>query len=118
MLLRYRFSLRVQDIRIGSHVIQIGLVRATPVKSVAVILENRVQNSVRTADLNVAEEMVSIIKEAQSAGDSVGGIIECLVENIPPGIGNPIFDTLEGDIAKALFAIPAIKGIEFGSRIS
>ena len=48
-------------------------------------------------------------------GDSLGGIIEAIALNVPAGLGEPVFDTLEGDLAKALFAIPAIKGVEFGA---
>ncbi|MFC1974653.1 chorismate synthase, partial [Chloroflexota bacterium] len=51
-------------------------------------------------------------------GDSIGGIIEGIALNVPVGLGEPIFDTLEGDLAKALFAIPAVKGVEFGSGFS
>ncbi|GAF72029.1 unnamed protein product, partial [marine sediment metagenome] len=44
----------------------------------------------------------------------LGGVVECFALNLPPGIGDPVFDTLEGDLAKALFAIPAVKAVEFG----
>jgi chorismate synthase len=54
------------------------------------------------------------ILDARQEGDSVGGIIECVALNVPVGIGEPIFDSLDADIAKMLFDIPSIKGIEFG----
>jgi chorismate synthase len=58
------------------------------------------------------------IEEARQRGDSVGGTVEGIVLNVPPGIGEPLFDTLEGEMAKALFAIPAVKGVEFGAGFS
>ncbi len=58
--------------------------------------------------------MTRLIDQAKEAGDSVGGIIESIALNVPVGLGEPVFDTLEGDLAKALFAIPAVKGVEFG----
>ena len=68
--------------------------------------------------LKSAEAMSKAIEKAGEEGDSVGGIIEGIALNVPPGLGEPIFDTLEGDLAKALFAIPAVKGVEFGSGFS
>ena len=59
--------------------------------------------------------MLAAIELARQEGDSLGGIIEGIALNIPVGLGEPVFDTLEGDLAKALFAIPAIKGVEFGA---
>ncbi len=59
--------------------------------------------------------MLRAIEEARKEGDSLGGIIEGIALNVPAGLGAPVFDTLEGDLAKALFAIPAVKGVEFGA---
>jgi chorismate synthase len=62
-----------------------------------------------------AARMVECIKQARSAGDSVGGVIECRVRNVPAGLGEPVFDRLEADLAKAMLSLPATKGFEIGS---
>ena len=59
--------------------------------------------------------MKSVILNARKKGDSLGGIIESITTNLPVGLGEPIFGSLESDISKAIFSIPAVKGIEFGS---
>ena len=72
-------------------------------------------NPVRCPDAAAAERMVARIKQARSDGDSVGGVIECVVRNCPAGLGEPVFDKLEADLAKAMLSIPATKGFEIGS---
>lgn len=75
-------------------------------------------NVVRTGDPSVAEDMISHIKTIRSEGNSVGGVIECVIRNCPPGLGEPIFDKLEAELAKAMLSIPATKGFEIGSGFS
>ena len=72
-------------------------------------------NIVRTGDTEAAERMVDRIKEIRSQGNSVGGTIEAVVRGCPAGLGEPIFDRLEADLAKAMLSIPATKGFEVGS---
>jgi chorismate synthase len=62
-----------------------------------------------------AERMIARIKEVRSSGDSVGGIIHCRIRGVPPGLGEPVFDRLEADLAKAMLSLPATKGFEIGS---
>lgn len=75
-------------------------------------------NIVRCPDPVVAARMIEFIKEVRGEGDSVGGIIECAVRNVPPGLGEPVFDKLEAELAKAMMSLPATKGFEIGSGFS
>jgi len=72
-------------------------------------------NIVRCPDGQAAEKMIRRIEELQLQGDSCGGVIECIVNNPPSGLGMPVFDKLEADLAKALMSLPATKGFEIGS---
>ena len=72
-------------------------------------------NIVRCPDKKAANEMIKLIENAKSNGDSVGGVIECVIRNVPVGLGEPIFDKLEADLAKAMLSINATKGFEIGS---
>lgn len=72
-------------------------------------------NIVRCPDPAAAEKMVSLIEQTRAAGDSVGGVIGCVIRNAPAGLGEPVFDKLEADLAKAMLSLPATKGFEIGS---
>ena len=101
------------DVEVLAHAKEIGGLKAREV-SPDEIRENAEGNPVRCGDTEIAERMVELIAESSKQGDSLGGVVECFTLNLPPGIGDPVFDTLEGDLAKALFAIPAVKAVEFG----
>jgi chorismate synthase len=103
----------VLDVEVLAHTKEIGGVKA-PEKTPDEIRDNTEGNPVRCADPEAAERMTSAIRAAAADGDSLGGVVECVTLNMPPGVGGPVFDTLEGDLAKALFAIPAVKAVEFG----
>jgi len=75
-------------------------------------------NIVRTGDPAMAETMIEHIKKIRAEGNSVGGVIECVIRNCPTGLGEPIFDKLEADLAKAMLSMPATKGFEIGSGFS
>jgi chorismate synthase len=97
-----------------SYTVQIGSIKSETV-SPQQAKNKRYSNDVRCPDSKSAEKMKAAILGAKRAGDSLGGIIECISTGIPVGIGEPIFSSLESDISKALFSIPAVKGVEFGS---
>ncbi|HAV12596.1 MAG TPA: chorismate synthase [Opitutae bacterium] len=78
-------------------------------------LEDVEASPVRCPHPETAEKMVERIRGMRSEGDSVGGIIECRIRNLPVGLGVPVFDRLEADLAKAMLSIPATKGFEVGS---
>ena len=75
-------------------------------------------NAVRCPDAAAAEKMIRAIEQARTEGDSLGGIIEGVVRGVPPGLGEPVFDKLEADLAKAMLSLPATKGFEIGSGFS
>ncbi|MGI9089405.1 MAG: chorismate synthase [Chthoniobacterales bacterium] len=73
------------------------------------------RNIVRCPDQSAAERMLKLIEQTRADGDSLGGIIECVVRGLPAGLGEPVFDKLEADLAKAMLSLPATKGFEIGS---
>jgi chorismate synthase len=72
-------------------------------------------NIVRCPDAVAAAKMIRLIEKMRSAGDSVGGIVEGIARGVPPGWGEPVFDRLEADLAKAMLSLPASKGFDVGS---
>ncbi|MCL5407947.1 MAG: chorismate synthase [Candidatus Thermoplasmatota archaeon] len=107
--------LETQGIKVLAHTISIGDVKVTKVLSDEDVERNRFSNFVRCADLEKAKEMERAIEEVKREGDSLGGIIECRIIGLPLGVGEPIFHSIESDVSHSIFAIPAVKGIEFGS---
>ena len=73
------------------------------------------KNEIRCPEEETAKKMRASILNAKKKGDSLGGIIESVTTNVPVGLGEPIFSSLESDLSKAIFSIPSVKGIEFGS---
>jgi chorismate synthase len=72
-------------------------------------------DAIRCPDKTAAEKMFAAIEKARADGDSLGGVIECVARGIPAGLGEPVFDKLEADLAKAMLSLPASKGFEIGS---
>jgi len=89
---------------------QVGIVR---INAVDFSMIN--QNNVKAPDLTAAKKMEEEIERVRQEGDSIGGIVEVVVQNCPAGIGEPVFDKLEADLAKALMSIGAVKGFEIGA---
>ncbi len=110
--------LREMGVQVGAHIERIGGVkdrRFDPVKVCAEDFHAARGNFPETLDSEAGLEMRRLIEKARQESDSVGGVVECAVLGLPAGIGEPMFDGLENRIAAAAFAIPAVKGIEFGS---
>jgi chorismate synthase len=80
-----------------------------------VTLEAVESNLVRCPEPSAAAEMIERIDAARARGDSLGGVVECVARNVPPGLGEPVFDKLEAELAGALMSLPASKGFEIGS---
>lgn len=99
-----------KNIRVIAYTKEIGGIRAKDIH-----YEEIEKNPVRSPDPVAAKRMEKMILKVKAEGDSLGGIIEAVVENCPAGLGEPVFDKLEADLAKALLSIPAVKGFEIGS---
>ena len=102
------------ELEIVAYVKSIHSLTAT-VDPATVRFEDVEANIVRCPDAPMAEKMIDFIKEVRSEGDSVGGVIECVVRGVPAGWGEPVFDKLEAELAKAMLSLPATKGFEIGS---
>jgi chorismate synthase len=106
--------LRTIGVEVFAHTVQIHTTKLERQLSHEAIKQNAYSNSVRCADPQTAEKMKEAILKTRTEGDSLGGVVECIVENVPPGIGEPFFDSLDADLAKITFSIPAVKGFEVG----
>lgn len=72
-------------------------------------------NPVRCPDPNLANEMETLIKQIRKEGDTIGGVVTCIIKNVPVGLGEPAFDKLHAELGKAMLSINAVKGFEYGS---
>jgi len=102
------------NIDVLAYTTAIGKVKTDKAFSTAEIRKNRYAAATRCPDLECAQKMEEAIVAAKRSDNSLGGIVECIALNMPPGVGDPLFDTLDGDLSKAIFAVPAVKGVEFG----
>jgi len=102
-------------VEVLAYAIEIGNVKTSKSLAIKEIRGNTYKTSVRCPDMASAKEMEEAILKAKREGDSVGGIVECTALNVPVGVGEPLFDSLDADVAKMLFDVPAVKGVEFGA---
>jgi chorismate synthase len=109
-----KMLLEERGVRVAAYVSQVGAVRDEGGRGVTEALLSR-SNEVRAASPTMAERMRDEILRAKEDGDSVGGVVECIVDGLPMGLGEPFFDTVEGELSKMMFAVPGVKGIEFGA---
>ena len=102
------------------YVVQVGDIKANIPDPAAVTLSqvetlpNGEPNIVRCPDADTAARMIELIEAVRKDGDSIGGVAEIVAANIPAGLGEPVFDKLKADLAKALFSLPAVLGVEYG----
>jgi chorismate synthase len=101
-------------LEILSYVKQVGKIVAN-VDINQVKLEDVESNIIRCPNPDTAKQMISLVEQMKERGDSIGGVIECVVRNVPVGLGEPVFDKLNADLGKAMLSINAVKGFEIGS---
>ncbi len=112
-----KMFLRTQGIEIQAFVSQVGHLELKQEYS-ELDLSITEFNDVRCPDPAMADKMIRLIKKVRKAGDTVGGVVMCVVKGCPPGLGQPVFDKLHADLGKAMLSINAAKGFEYGSGFS
>ncbi|GAB2770105.1 chorismate synthase [Salinimicrobium soli] len=104
----------LKDIKITAYTAAVGEIELQ--KSLKELDFSEIEkNPVRCPDPAKAEEMETYIKKIRSEGDTVGGVVECVITNVPPGLGEPVFDKLHARLGQAMLSINAVKGFEYGS---
>lgn len=107
----------IPDIKITAFVSSVGSIEmSTPYQELD--FSQIESNPVRCPDTIVAQKMETLIKEVKKQGDTIGGIITCVIQNVPVGLGEPVFDKLHAELGKAMLSINAVKGFEYGSGFS
>jgi chorismate synthase len=109
-----KLLLRLEYVSVHAYVSQVGKLKLE--KSYQELdLSQTENNAVRCPDPAMAEQMFNFIDETRKKGDSVGGIVSCVIKGVPAGWGEPVFDKLHAELAKAMMGINAVKGFEYGS---
>jgi chorismate synthase len=107
--------LATAGVRVLGYVTQVGDVVAQVDDPAAVTLEQVEATPVRCPDAAIAEKMIQLIEEVRKEQDSIGGVAELVAVGVPAGWGEPVFDKLKADLAKALLSLPAVTGFEYGA---
>ncbi len=108
-----QFILDQVGIKINTYTIEIGGIKSKDISD----LSNIEKNQLQCPDLKASIKMEERIKKVKSNGDSLGGVVEIIVKNVPAGLGDPVFDKLDAELAKGLMSIGAVKAVEIGSGI-
>ena len=109
---------QVAGVEILAFVSAVRNVEAPDVDLDTFTMEDVEANIVRCPDGAIAERMIAAVDEVRTRGDSCGGVVTCVCRNVPRGLGAPVFDKLEAELAKAMLSLPATKGFEIGSGFS
>ena len=107
-------ALKAKGIRIGTHILRCAGIADRDFRELSRDIEALSDTLFPVLDPAAGEAMQQAILAAKAAGDSVGGVLETAVAGLPAGVGEPWFDTFEGQLAHILFSVPAVKGVEFG----
>lgn len=103
-----------QGISINAYVSQVGSVKMSQ-SFLEINTENIEKTIVRCPELDVANKMIDLIKSIKKEGDTIGGKITCVINNLPTGLGEPVFDKFQAQLGRAILGIQAVKGFEYGS---
>ena len=103
-----------KDISINAYVSQVGEIEMSQSYS-EISIENIEKTIVRCPQIDVGEKMIDLIKEIKKQGDTIGGKVTCVINNLPIGLGEPVFDKFQSQLASAIMSIQAVKGFEYGS---
>lgn len=112
-----KILLEKRGITVGAHILSLGRVQDKPFDPISVTpdeLKDPGRYPFPTFNFGVGDTMKAQIESVEKKGDTIGGVIECGVLGLPGGLGDPLFDSMEGVLAKNLFAIPSVRGVEFG----
>ena len=104
----------LKDVKINAFVSSVGEIKYDYQNS-KVNFDKIEDSIVRCPDEKTSEEMISLIKSIKKNGDTVGGVISCIISGVPVGLGEPVFNKLHAELGKAMLSINAVKGFEFGS---
>jgi chorismate synthase len=109
-----KLVLKQIGVEIQSYVSQVGKLKLeTPYQQLNIALAE--ENAVRCPDPAIAQQMFDLIDETRKRGDSIGGVVNCVITGTPVGLGEPVFDKLHAELGKAMLSINAVKGFEYGS---